>query len=143
MAAHVLCTEKARIRVGITAAPFVTATGYRGSHQCKYLGIADGRTSGQVTSVEAVLFSWQQSNGEEVVPRPNLSNRMRLSPARIHQKILQLGLLRDSTHGSLTVESLGIFTLKAPSSTERSPVLTIQGGPYFAIYFSGVVSASL
>jgi hypothetical protein len=57
MAAHVLCTEKARIRVGITAAPFVTATGYRGSHQCKYLGIADGRTSGQVTSVEAVLFS--------------------------------------------------------------------------------------
>jgi hypothetical protein len=57
MAAHVLCTEKARIRVGITAAPFVTATGYRGSHQCKYLAIADGRTSGQVTSVEAVLFS--------------------------------------------------------------------------------------
>jgi hypothetical protein len=46
-----------RIQVGVTVALFVTAAGYRGSTRYRHLGIADGRASGQVTSVEAMLFT--------------------------------------------------------------------------------------
>lgn len=46
-----------RVRVGVIVAPFVTATGYRGSKFHRHLGIADGRASGEVTSVQAMLFT--------------------------------------------------------------------------------------
>jgi hypothetical protein len=46
-----------RVRVGVICAPFVIATGHRGSHDYKYLGIVDGRASGQVTSVQAMVFT--------------------------------------------------------------------------------------
>ena len=46
-----------RVRVGVAAAPFVSASGYRGSKDYRHLCIADGRASGQVTSVEALLFA--------------------------------------------------------------------------------------
>jgi hypothetical protein len=46
-----------RVDIGVICAPFVIATGYRGSHDYKYLGIVDGRASGQVTSVQALVFT--------------------------------------------------------------------------------------
>jgi hypothetical protein len=46
-----------RVHLGVICAPFVIATGYRGSHDYKYLGIVDGRASGQVTSVQALVFT--------------------------------------------------------------------------------------
>jgi hypothetical protein len=45
-----------RVRVSVFVAPFVTATGYKGSKDYRHLGIADGRASGQITSVQATLF---------------------------------------------------------------------------------------
>jgi hypothetical protein len=45
-----------RVRVSVIVAPFVTATGYKGSKDYRHLGIADGRASGQITSVQAMLF---------------------------------------------------------------------------------------
>lgn len=46
-----------RVHVGVVAGLFVTATGFRGSEEYRYLGIADGRVSGQVTSVQAIVFT--------------------------------------------------------------------------------------
>jgi hypothetical protein len=46
-----------RVQVGAVAAAFVVAGGYRGSETSRYLGIADGRASGQVTSIEAMVFT--------------------------------------------------------------------------------------
>jgi hypothetical protein len=46
-----------RVQVGAISAAFVVAGGYRGGETHRYLGVADGRASGQVTSIEAMVFT--------------------------------------------------------------------------------------